>query len=93
MRTCSALPHQSLQRIQIHPVVVWFVYRRFGDEGGVSESLVVEQAAEGLETHRPLAYVLVAIQLRAARRLASFMCQTRTSLKLMVFAIKASVSS
>ena len=54
---------EAFQHTDIALFVTGFVYRSFGDEGGVTKAGVVKQAPERLNAHSSLPYVLVPVEL------------------------------
>ena len=56
------LGDESFQGVDVLEFIEWFVDGGLGDEGGVSEALVVEQAAEDFGADAAESDVLVAIK-------------------------------
>ena len=66
---CEPAIEEALQHAQVALLVAGLVDRGLGDEGCVSEALVVEQSAEGLDAHGSLPDVLMPVKLGTARGL------------------------
>ena len=62
----ATLDHEFFQDGDVAAVVAGLIDGRFGDEGGVGETEIVEQDAEGRKANSSLSDVLVTIQLGSA---------------------------